>query len=169
MMRVLHLFVAMLAFLAAPAAAQSPFGDVTALDDSLLAEERGGFSLPGGIELDMTIRQETSIDGQLVLRSSYLLSETGPVVSIEQVSEGLAVTTVEEETGGRIVIEMPGTQVSHLMGRATGSVIENTADNRVISTITTIDLDLSRMEVGSIGSLIPTLGSLAVDTASFGF
>lgn len=169
MMRVAHLLVAMLAIMAAPAAAQSPFDDVVAMDDSQLAEERGGFSLPGGIELDMTIRQETSVDGELLLRSSYVLSDDGPVVSFEQVSEGFTVTAVEEEAGGRIVIEMPGTQVSHLMGRATGSIIENTADNRTISTITTVDLDLSRMEVGSIGSLIPTLGSLAVETASFGF
>ena len=54
-------------------------------------------------------------------------------------------------------------------GQATGSVILNTADNRIIDTVTTVDLDLSRMAVGQVGSLIPRLGDLARETVSFGF
>ena len=172
-MRIIRLLAVLFAVLAAPlatpAAAQSPFGDVAAMDEAELAEERGGFILPGGVDLDMVIRQETSIDGELVLRSSYVLAEGGPIVSIEQVSQGVSAVTEGDDTRTRITIEVPGTQVSHLMGRATGSVIANTADNRTISTITTVDLDLSRMEVGSIGSLAPTLGTLAWESASFGF
>ena len=168
-MNFVRLLVAFFAFVAAPVAAQSPFGDIAAMDDTVLAQERGGFTLPGGIELDMAIIQETSIDGELVLRSSYTLADGGPVVSIEQVSQGVSVQTEGDNRGSRVTIEVPGTQVSHLAGRATGSVITNTANDRSISTMTTIDLDLSNMEVGSIGSLIPTLGTLARETASFGF
>lgn len=168
-MRVIRFLCALFAFVAAPAVAQSPFGEIVAMDNTALAQERGGFTLPGGIELDMAILQETSIDGELVLRSSYVLSETGPVVSIEQVSQGVSVQTAGDDTNSRVTIEVPGTQVSHLAGRATGSVITNTADNRTISTVTTIDLDLSNMDIGSIGSLVPTLGTLARDTASLKF
>ncbi|MEP2735375.1 MAG: hypothetical protein ABJP34_03675 [Erythrobacter sp.] len=169
-MRFLRLLAVLFAFLAAPVAAQSsPFGDVAAMDDAELADERGGFLLPGGIDLDMVIAQETSIDGELVLRSSYVLAEGAPIVSIEHVSQGVLATTEGNDTRMRVTIEVPGTEVSHLMGRATGSVIANTADNRTISTITTVDLDLSRMDVGSIGSLQPNLGLLALETASFGF
>lgn len=168
-MRVIRFLCALFAFVAAPVAAQSPFGEIAAMDNTALAQERGGFTLPGGIELDMAILQETSIDGELVLRSSYVLSETGPVVSIEQVSQGVSVQTAGDDTNSRVTIEVPGTQVSHFAGRATGSVITNTADNRTISTVTTIDLDLSNMDVGSIGSLVPTLGTLARDTASLKF
>ncbi|MEP3052057.1 MAG: hypothetical protein ABJP48_04865 [Erythrobacter sp.] len=138
------------------------------MDDAALAEARGGFVLPGGIDLDFAVLQETRIDGELVLRSSYALSETGPIVSIEQVSDSANVETVSDASGSRVTVEVVGTQVSHLAGSVTGSAIANVADNRTISTVTTIDLDLSRTAVGQIGSLIPTLGALARDTASFG-
>lgn len=168
-MRFIRLLAVLFAFIAAPVAAQSPFGDVAAMDDAELADERGGFLLPGGIDLDLVIAQETSIDGELVLRSSYVLAEGAPIVSIEHVSQGVSAVTEGDDSRMRVTIEVPGTEVSHLMGRVTGSVIANTADNRTISTITTVDLDLSRMDVGSIGSLQPTLGALAWETASFGF
>ena len=132
-------------------------------------EERGGFILPGGIDLDLVVRQETSIDGELVLRSSFELAEGAPVVSIEQVSQGVSVQTEGDDATTRVTVAVPGTQVSHLAGQATGSIIANTANDRTISTVTSVDLDLSRLEVGSIGSLIPTLGALARETASFGF
>ncbi len=168
-MRFIRFLAVILAFVAAPVAAQSPFGAVAAMDDAALAGERGGFILPGGIDLDMAITQETSIDGELVLRSSYVLAEGGPVVSIEQVSQDVSVETDGDDTGSRITISVPQTQVVHLAGRATGSIITNSADDRTISTVTTIDLDLSRMATGQIGSLIPSLGSLAEDAANFSF
>ncbi len=167
-MRFIRFLVALFAFVAAPVAAQSPFGDVAAMDEVALAQERGGFILPGGIDLDIAIQQETSIDGELVLRSTYALADGGPIVSIEQVSQGVSVTTEGDDTSSRVTIEVPGTSVSHLMGRVTGSIITNSADDRTISTVTNIDLDLSRMEAGSLGSLIPTLGTLARDTANLG-
>jgi hypothetical protein len=172
-MRFVRFLAAILAFLAVPAAASStggnaPFGDAVAMDSHELAEERGGFILPGGIDLDLVVRQETSIDGQLVLRSSFALAEGAPVVSIEQVSQGVSVQTEGDDATTRVTVAVPGTQVSHLAGQATGSIITNTANNRTISTVTSVDLDLSRLEVGSIGSLIPTLGALARETASYG-
>lgn len=167
--RLISLFVTFFAILAAPAAAQSPFGDAVAMEDAALAKERGGFILPGGIDLDFAIFQETSVDGEIVLRSSYVLDETGPVVSVEQVSDTGNVTAVEDASGSEVSISFEGTRISHLAGDRTGSVIANTADNRTISTVTTVDIDLSRTAVGQIGSLIPRLGTLARETASFGF
>ncbi len=168
-MRLFRIFLAFFAFVAAPAAAQSPFGDAAAMDDAALADERGGFELPGGMDLDFAVFQETRIDGELVLRSTYALTDTGPVVSVEQVSDAADLDVIEDDNGSRVTIAMDGTRVSHLAGRATGSVILNTADNRIIDTVTTVDLDLSRMAVGQAGSLIPRLGDLARETASFGF
>lgn len=168
-MRLFRIFFAFFALVAAPAAAQSPFGDVAAMDDAALATERGGFELPGGMDLDFAVFQETRIDGELVLRSTYALTDTGPVVSVEQVSENADLDVIEDANGSRVSIALDGTRVSHLAGQATGSVILNTANNRIIDTVTTVDLDLSRMAVGQVGSLIPRIGNLAQDTASFGF
>lgn len=168
-MRLIRIILAMLAMMASPVAAQSPFGDEAVMDEAELADARGGFLLPNGIELEMAVSQETSIDGELVLRSSYVLADGAPVVSIEQLSQNVSVSTEESDTGNRITITLPGTRVSHLAGRATGSVIENTADNRQISTITTVDIDLSANAIGQVGSLFPTLGTLAQEAASFSF
>ncbi|MEL7189951.1 MAG: hypothetical protein AAGK17_10405 [Pseudomonadota bacterium] len=169
MKRIVRLILAVFAIVASPAAAQSPFGDVAAMDDTELAEARGGFILPGGLDLDFAIFQETSVDGELVLRSSYVLAETGPVVSVEQVSDTGSVETLEDASGSTVTIEMNGSRVTHLAGRVTGSAIANVADNRTITTVTTVDIDLSRTSLGEVGSLIPTLGTLAQETASFGF
>ncbi|MEL7197965.1 MAG: hypothetical protein AAGL10_06590 [Pseudomonadota bacterium] len=168
MTRLIRLLIAVLAVLAHPAAAQSPFGDAAVLDDAELAEARGGFIMPGGIDLDFAIFQETSVDGEIVLRSSYALAETGPVVSVEQVSDTGSVEALEDASGSTVTIEMDGTRVTHLAGRVTGSAIANIADNRTITTVTTVDIDLSRTAVGQVGSLIPTLGTLAQETARFG-
>ncbi|MEP0189469.1 MAG: hypothetical protein ABJP70_02670 [Erythrobacter sp.] len=168
-MRLFRILLAFFALVAAPVAAQSPFGDVAAMDDVALADERGGFELPGGMDLDFAVLQETRIDGALVLRSTYTLTDTGPIVSVEQVSENADLDVIEDENGSRVSIALDGTRVSHLAGQATGSVILNTGNNRIIDTVTTVDLDLSRMAVGQVGSLIPRIGDLAQDTASFGF
>lgn len=168
-MRLFRIFLAFFAFVAAPVAAQSPFGDVAAMDDAALADTRGGFELPGGMDLDFAVFQETRIDGELVLRSTYALTDTGPVVSVEQVSQDADLDVIENDNGSRVTIALDGTRVSHLAGQATGSVVLNTADNRIIDTVTTVDLDLSRMAVGQVGSLIPRLGDLARETVSFGF
>ena len=168
-MRLFRILLAFFALVAAAAAAQSPFDDVAAMDDAALAGERGGFELPGGMNLDFAVFQETRIDGELVLRSTYGLTDTGPVVSVEQVSDSADLDVIEDENGSRVTIALDGTRVTHLAGQATGSVILNTADNRIIDTVTTVDLDLSRMAVGQVGSLIPRLGDLARETVSFGF
>lgn len=168
-MQLVRLILALFAFVAAPVAAQSPFGESVAMDEAALAGERGGFLLPGGIDLDFAIFQETSVDGQLVLRSSYVLAETGPVVTVEQVSDTGSVETSNDARGSKVRIEIAGSQITHLAGRVTGSAILNVADNRTINTVTTVDIDLSRTSVGQVGSLMPTLDALARDTTSFGF
>ena len=168
MTRLFRLFLAVFAILAHPAAAQSLFGDAVALDDAELAEARGGFIMPGGIDLDFAIFQETSVDGEIILRSSYVLADTGPVVSVEQVSDTGSVEALEDASGSTVTIEMDGTRVTHLAGQVTGSAITNIADNRTITTVTTVDIDLSRTSLGEVGSLIPTLGTLAQETALLG-
>ncbi|MCK0127366.1 hypothetical protein [Erythrobacter sp. F6033] len=166
-----NIFPMALAMLAFPslAAAQSPFGDAAPVQDAELAEQRGGFVLPGGIDIGIAITQETSINGQLLFRTSYRIDDTGPVISVDRVGDGISVTTTGDPTRTQLSVEVPGTAVSHLIGRTTGSVIANTANDRTIDTITTIDLDLSNMTVGSVGSLFPRLGSIARQTADFSF
>lgn len=169
MTRLVRLLLACFAFVAAPVAAHSPFGDAPAMADAELAEARGGFILPGGIDMDFAILQETSVDGELLVRSSYILAETGPVVSVEQVSDKGRVNSLQTADASVVTIDMDGTLIAHFAGTLTGSAIANTADNRTITTVTTVNIDLSRNAVGQVGSLIPRLGSLARETASFGF
>jgi hypothetical protein len=66
----MRLLTLMLALLAVPAAAEPPaFSNAVA--DSELAEMRGGFALPGGLDIAMSVATETSVDGALLLRSVF--------------------------------------------------------------------------------------------------
>lgn len=50
--------------------------------DPHLAEMRGGFALPGGLQASMAVRTETSVNGALLLRSVYRLNEGAPSLQV---------------------------------------------------------------------------------------
>jgi hypothetical protein len=49
----------------------------TPLPDPVLAQERGGFSLPGGLDIALTVQTQTAIDGKVVLTTVFRAVE-GP-------------------------------------------------------------------------------------------
>lgn len=66
---------------AAAEAAPGPFG-VAALPEEVLAEQRGGFRLPSGIEVSLSIDTVTAIDGRVVLQTVTRMAESAPVVTV---------------------------------------------------------------------------------------
>jgi hypothetical protein len=63
------------ALLAIMAATIAPF-TTGALSDGELASLRGGFSLPGGIDVRLVVQTDTSINGALVLRSVFRVADS---------------------------------------------------------------------------------------------
>ncbi len=64
----------------APAPSPGPFG-VAAVAEDVLAEQRGGFRLPSGIDVTLSIDTVTAIDGRVVLQTVTRVAESAPVVT----------------------------------------------------------------------------------------
>lgn len=76
-----------------------------------------------------------------------------------------AITLVEDGAGARVTLSAPGLQVQHLVGQATGAVIANTADNRSIDTVSSINVNLVGVPAALLGGAL-MINRLAAETAS---
>ena len=75
--------VALLAPVAASAQAEASKAMQTApLPDDVLALNRGRFVLPSGQELALTVRTDTSVNGQLLLRSVFAVDSGAPSLKV---------------------------------------------------------------------------------------
>lgn len=222
---------------AAPPPDESPFG-APAVSEAELADMSGGFSLPGGLDLSIVVRTETSVDGTLLLRSVYALDNGAPTVQLfapapgqtlatdresadmsisagsagvqvifdrqngvsfvtsgpdpmtgiavttgpvaETMDDGLnplpigpggsiqtaggRVTLDELSAGARARIEGDKIDVSHLVGGAFGSIIANSGSDRAIDTMTTVSLDLRGATPENLGSALPRVEAIVLDS-----
>ena len=242
-MRIAYLLAAALVTTAVGTSSLAQFeADIGSVPDAQLADMRGGLRLPSGLDIVLSVRQDTSIDGQLVLRTYYVVDQGAPNLTILTPAPGVRVEgTVATQTGGaptgawernasivldraggfttfqpgqaqpalisigvsrggepvsdegllpvlvapggvqatpsglisleslprgtRVILDGMGTEVSHLFGAATGTVIANTADNRSIDNLSTIDIDLSAVSPDLVGSGMLMVQSVAVDAA----
>lgn len=170
-------FVLSLALLTLLAGNAPHFADGAKLDEAALAEARGGFVLPNGLVIALAVATETRIDGQLAVRSTFRIADGRPVVTIEgrdaatgeltTLNPGAAGAAAAGGTirlggdGSRIVFNGDRIDVSHLIGRAFGSAIANSADNRTIDVATSIDIDVAGATPDLIGSAMLRADNLA--------
>ncbi|MBC7284911.1 hypothetical protein [Hoeflea sp.] len=63
--------------------------------DSVLAAQRGGLRLPGGIDVHLSIDTVTAVDGRIVLQTVTRIAEGSPVVSAYAPAEGQSVAPPE--------------------------------------------------------------------------
>lgn len=100
--------VLLLAAVAVPASATGLFDPATAVDDAELARHRGGFALPNGVDVALTVQTDTAVDGALVLRSVYRLETGAPTLAVFAPAPGT--------TGPRVTLSSatpaPGTTIS---------------------------------------------------------
>lgn len=225
---------------------EAPFGTtVDPVPPPVLDTIRGGFLLPNGIDLAMTVQTETAVDGHVVLRSvfsadqgpatltvfapaagktgpalantataaegavggtgqgvSVSLDRTSGIVSIQPTGSGVAPGTMvtvagtgqaagseaddglvpvalngpsqaaagtvsihTAPTGPTVEYSAPDLVVDHLFGRAFGSVVANTANDRSIDTVTSVSLDLHNATAALVGSSLVQAQTLALDAA----
>jgi hypothetical protein len=219
--------------LAALSLSTAAFAAPPVADDDL-SEMRGGFALPGGIDVAMAVQTETSVNGALLLRSVYRLDQGAPTLQVyaprtgEQIrgqsvavgdrtnvpgavsvafdrQNGVSISralptsvgsvavgsgkTVASDAGppldlsngpvetaaGRVSvsplalgvrsrIEGDGIDASHVFGAAFGSVVANTANERVVESATTLMLDLKGATPMNLGSAVLRAEALAADS-----
>lgn len=195
------LFVAAapLPFVPAAAAQTAPFERARVVADEGLADARGGFELPNGMNIRLGITMDTLVDGRLVLSTvltldevSHLMVYTGGAArphtaataflvpgpngpSLVRVTQGAsfsrgndggqpialipngdpietqwgAVRLEQSDTQSTVFLAGDGFDLRHMIGTATGALVANTVNDRVIDTMVTIDIDVR-------GSAIPT-------------
>jgi hypothetical protein len=56
--------------------------------DPVLAEQRGGFQLPNGIEVELSVQTQTSVNGAVLLRTVFQVDRGSPTLSIYAPKQG---------------------------------------------------------------------------------
>ena len=73
---------------AAAETAAGPFAAASAVPDDVLAQQRGGIRLPGGIDVSLSIDTVTALDGSVVLQTVTRIAEGAPVVAAYAPADG---------------------------------------------------------------------------------
>jgi len=81
----------MIALLLALAAVQGDPFAAPALPDPDLAAQRGGFRLPNGIDVAMTVQTQTSVNGAIVLRTVFTADQGTPTLTVYAPKPGTTV------------------------------------------------------------------------------
>lgn len=61
---------------------QAVFGATLPVGDVELSAQRGGFTLPNGVDVSMTVQTQTSVDGAVVLRTIFQADQGAPSFAI---------------------------------------------------------------------------------------
>lgn len=180
-MRVPLLMLAAAFFMSSPASA-SPFKEP--ISEHQLETMRGGFMLPGGLDVSLAVTTESRIDNQLVLKSVFVLGRSGTSLDLQsRGSSGLisslnfetdqsstgadgTVTLLRQANSSRLVLDGQQTDVTLLVGGAFGSLVSNTADNRTIDVMTTVDIDISNASPELLGSSLLRAEDLALSSTA---
>jgi hypothetical protein len=88
------------------ALAPAPY-NVPAVPDPVLAAERGGFTLPGGIDVALTVQTQTAIDGAVVLRTVFEARQGTPTTSVFVPAAGTTVTAAARAAGAAAGAAVP--------------------------------------------------------------
>jgi hypothetical protein len=124
-----------LAACAAPApAASEAGGGWTPVNEDQLAQLRGGFTIPGGLQMSLGIERLVSINGQVLARTRVDISDLN-LLSDEQLRQTRdALSSVKLIQNGVDNIYQPGASAQ----AAAGVVIQNTLNDQLIRSQTVI-------------------------------
>ncbi len=87
---------------AAPAQYEAP-----AVPDPELAEQRGGFRLPSGIDVAITVQTQTAVNGAVVLASVFRADQGAPTVTAYAPKPGETVAAAPPATSAEAAARAP--------------------------------------------------------------
>lgn len=174
-----HLLIA-LAFVPTAAGAQA-LPEKTPLAEAELAEQRGAFRLPNGMEITIGVATQTRVDGRTVLSTTYNVAGGAPQFRVQAGSgnDPNGTSEVVPTAGGvstrdGVVQMLPNgvrfsgdaIQVTHLAGQAFGTVLANSGSNRAIDMQTTVDIHVTGITPDMLGSSALRIEGLALDATA---
>lgn len=132
----------------------------------------GGVPVASGAEGAPAIRTS---DGTMIRVSEGAprrAAEASDQQRVELTSNGPAALTpmgslqlMQGDSGSTVVLQGDSLELRHMIGRFTGSIVANTANDRTIDTVVTVNVDLQGSTI-PLGNAILRLESIAVDAAS---
>jgi hypothetical protein len=78
------------------------------------------------------------------------VTANGPAV---EASSG-SIRLTSDDRGSQVQLVTPTTEIRHLVGQATGAVISNTANDRVIDTVSTVNVNLVGLPAGLMNGVL---------------
>ncbi len=170
--------LAALPIAAASAAQASPFAKAP-VEDSALRTMRGGFALPGGLDVSIAVQSSTSVNGRPILTTIFS-ADRGPAAlsvfaggSQVEAAPGASIQTaagtlrVEQSgTGAQVALSSADLDLRHLAGQTYGSITANRANDVAIDTATVINLEIRNASAMNLGSTMFRVEAIALDSAA---
>lgn len=139
----------------------SPF-QAPPLADAELAEIRGGFTLPGGVVVDLGVVIVTDLNGQRLLQTTLHVGAGGATASS---TAGNGTVTQLDPRSAVSVVDISGLMVKHMIGQNIGSIIANSGNGNVVDHRISVDLTLRNVPPLGLGSAAFRLQSPGIDAA----
>jgi hypothetical protein len=136
---------------AAPAAAEdAPAFGQAPVSDADLAEQRGGFTLPGGVGVSIAVQSDTSVNGVLLLRTIFVAAaNSAPTLSI------FGRPDAAPASGGAEAATAPAAPTAPGTGTAS---INNVTVNNGVAAIGQGQEGLVQLELASGGAAVEAAG-----------
>ncbi|AOI72418.1 hypothetical protein [Burkholderia ubonensis] len=130
-----------------------PAGGAVALSDTRLDAMRGGFDLPGGLQVSFGISRVAFVNGNLVTTTNFDIPDVSRITA--QQAQALAAANL-----GALIQVGPGNAAqSGALPGLTGAVIQNTLSNQHIQALTTIDTSVNTLSTFKNLNIMSTLNN----------
>lgn len=134
---------------------RSPIGSgLHALSERNLDQVRGGFTTSSGLKVSFGIERAVSINGNLVAKTSFNVSDQGKVTA----SAGSDSLALIQNGAGNIALVGP------VSAATLGTVVQNTLNDQKIQSVTTINAAVNSLQIVRLQNLESSLRGAIVDS-----
>ena len=134
---------------------RSPIGaGLHAVSDRSLDKVRGGFTTSTGLQVSFGIERSVSVNGNLVAKTSFNVSEHGKVTS----SPGSGNLTLVQNGAGNVALIGP------VSAATLGTVVQNTLNDQKIQTVTAVNATVNSLQILRLQNLESSLRGAIVDS-----
>ncbi|WP_231716786.1 hypothetical protein [Burkholderia ubonensis] len=130
-----------------------PAGGAVALSDARLDAMRGGFDLPGGLQVSFGISRVAFVNGNLVTTTNFNIPDVSQITA--QQAQALAAANV----GALIQVGSGNAAQPAALPALTGAVIQNTLNNQHIQALTTINTSVNTLSMFKNLNIMSTLNN----------
>lgn len=132
-----------------------------AVDDATLEQARGGFDMPGGLNLSLGIERLVSINGEVVASTSFMIADVARLTVAEASQARAALTAMNVVQNGTGNLFAAGA----LEQTMAGTVIQNSLNDQVLRSQTIVNTSVNSLELLKIANFQDTLQN-ALDTVA---